>query len=116
MSPPAELRAVTPENWRACADLRVADDQDDFVSPVTRYLCLCHYGGVWSPYAVYAANTKTKRSSSASPSPARDGKRTPGGSAGRGRRAFRPPPAADVFHRRHFRVYSLPVAHVAQLD
>ena len=25
-----------------------------FVSPVTRYLCLCHYGGVWQPLAVAA--------------------------------------------------------------
>ena len=54
MTPLIQLRDITAENWRACADLRVAGDQTDFVSPVTRYLCLCHYGGVWRPLAVYA--------------------------------------------------------------
>jgi diamine N-acetyltransferase len=49
-----ELRAITAGNWRACADLEVADDQRDFVVPVSRYLCLCHYGGLWHPLAVYA--------------------------------------------------------------
>jgi diamine N-acetyltransferase len=48
-----ELRDVTPENWRSCVDLEVAPDQRDFVSPVARYLCLCHYGGVWQPLAAY---------------------------------------------------------------
>jgi diamine N-acetyltransferase len=47
-----ELSDVTAGNWRACADLEVSDDQRAFVTPVTRYLCLCHYGGVWHPLAV----------------------------------------------------------------
>jgi len=47
-----ELRAVTAENWRRCAALEVADDQRDFVMPVAHYLCLCHYGGAWRPFAV----------------------------------------------------------------
>jgi diamine N-acetyltransferase len=52
MSLIVELIEVTADNWRACADLDVSDEQRDFVSPVTRYLCLCHYGGVWRPLAV----------------------------------------------------------------
>jgi diamine N-acetyltransferase len=52
-SPVVELRPVTAEDWRDCAALEVADEQRDFVNPVTRYLCLCHYGGVWQPFAVY---------------------------------------------------------------
>jgi diamine N-acetyltransferase len=53
MTPAIELRHVDARNWRACADLEVAAEQRDFVSPVARYLCLCHYGGVWHPLAVY---------------------------------------------------------------
>ena len=56
MTPAIELRRVDTRNWRACADLEVAAEQRDFVSPVTRYLCLCHYGGVWQPLAVYAGD------------------------------------------------------------
>ena len=52
-SPAVDLRPVDAENWRLCAALEVADEQRDFVSPVTRYLCLCHYGGLWQPFAVY---------------------------------------------------------------
>ena len=54
MTPTIELRPVDARNWRACADLEVAPDQRDFVSPVARYLCLCHYGSLWNPLAVYA--------------------------------------------------------------
>jgi diamine N-acetyltransferase len=46
---------VTAVNWRDCADLEVAEEQRAFVAPVTRYLCLCHYGGLWQPLAVTAA-------------------------------------------------------------
>ena len=52
MTPTVELSDVTADNWRACADLEVSDEQRAFVAPVTRYLCLCHYGGVWHPLAV----------------------------------------------------------------
>ena len=51
--PTIDLRDVTAENWRACADLEVTATQTAFVAPVARYLCLCHYGDVWSPLAVY---------------------------------------------------------------
>jgi diamine N-acetyltransferase len=46
------LREVDAENWRACAALEVEDGQRDFVMPVSYYLALCHYGGVWHPLAV----------------------------------------------------------------
>ncbi|GAA0813203.1 GNAT family N-acetyltransferase [Spirilliplanes yamanashiensis] len=47
-----DLVPVTAANWRACAALRVRPDQERFVSPVTYYLCLCHYGDVWHPLAI----------------------------------------------------------------
>ena len=49
-----ELLDVTVDNWRDCADLEVTAEQQAFVSSVARYLCLCHYGGVWRPLAVAA--------------------------------------------------------------
>jgi diamine N-acetyltransferase len=52
MSLIVELSEVTADTWRACADLEVSAEQRGFVSPVARYLCLCHYGGVWHPLAV----------------------------------------------------------------
>lgn len=54
MEPPVELRDVTSGNWRAIAEVEPADAQLAFIAPVTRYLCLCHYGGVWKPLAIYA--------------------------------------------------------------
>jgi diamine N-acetyltransferase len=51
---PIQLIGVSAENWRDCADLEVAEDQRAFVAPVTRYLCLCHYGGLWRPLAISA--------------------------------------------------------------
>jgi diamine N-acetyltransferase len=49
-----ELVPLTPQNWRDCADLDVAETQRAFVAPVSRYLCLCHYGETWKPLAVTA--------------------------------------------------------------
>ena len=56
MTPTIEFRDVDAGNWRTCVDLEVAPEQRGFVSPVARYLCLCHYGGVWRPLAVYAGD------------------------------------------------------------
>jgi diamine N-acetyltransferase len=43
---------VGPENWRACADLEVTEEQGAFVVPVARYLSLCAYDeGPWRPLA-----------------------------------------------------------------
>ena len=50
------LREVGADNWRDCAGLEVTEAQREFVSPVTRYLALCAYGGSpWRPLAVEAA-------------------------------------------------------------
>jgi len=49
-----ELRPVTADNWRACTSVTPTSDQESFVAPVSYYLTLCHYGGVWQPLAVYA--------------------------------------------------------------
>ena len=51
-----ELRDVDAGNWRACVALELTPDQRDFVSAVARYLCLCNYGGVRHPLAVYAGD------------------------------------------------------------
>ncbi len=54
MTVTVELIAVTADNWRDCADIEADEAQRTFVAPVTRYLCLCHYGGVWQPLAIVA--------------------------------------------------------------
>ena len=40
---------VTPENWR---DVIAVDAASPHVAAPAYYLCLCHYGGVWSPVAL----------------------------------------------------------------
>ncbi len=57
MATTIDLRPVTAANWRDCAALSVAPTQAEFVAPVTHYLCLCHYGRVWHPLAVYAGDS-----------------------------------------------------------
>jgi diamine N-acetyltransferase len=52
MDPVVELVEVTAANWRDVADLEVTDEQREFVAPVSRYLCLCHYGDLWKPLAI----------------------------------------------------------------
>ena len=54
MDPTVHLTDVTAENWRDVADLEVLEKQRDWVAPVSRYLCLCAYGGTWSPLAIVA--------------------------------------------------------------
>lgn len=51
-TPPIDVVPVTAANWRACAALRPAPGQEEFVSPVTYSLCLCSYGEVWTPWAI----------------------------------------------------------------
>lgn len=49
------LEPVGAENWRACAALRVTDEQRRWVADVTYYLTLCAYGrNTWQPLAVVA--------------------------------------------------------------
>lgn len=47
-----QLRPVTARNWRDCAALRVRPEQEEYILPVTHYLCLCCYGGAWQPLAI----------------------------------------------------------------
>jgi diamine N-acetyltransferase len=51
---PTELRLVPVDagNWRDCAALSVRPEQEQFVSAVSYYLCLCTYGSLWQPLAV----------------------------------------------------------------
>jgi diamine N-acetyltransferase len=52
---PAVLLAdVDATNWFVLAEIDPKPDQRDFVAPVTRYLCLAHYGGEWNPLAIEA--------------------------------------------------------------
>jgi len=50
------LVAVSAANWRACAALRIEEDQRHWVADVTYYLCLCTYGDTWHPLAVEVEN------------------------------------------------------------
>jgi diamine N-acetyltransferase len=55
---PAVLLAdVDATNWLVLAEVEPKPDQRDFVAPVTRYLCLAHYGGEWKPLAIEADGT-----------------------------------------------------------
>lgn len=47
-----ELVEVDATTWRDVARVTPRAGQERFVSPVTYYLCLCHYGQVWHPLAV----------------------------------------------------------------
>ena len=50
------LVEVGPDNWRACAALRVGEDQRRWVADVTYYLCLCSYDDAWHPLAIEVDN------------------------------------------------------------
>jgi diamine N-acetyltransferase len=50
------LVEVSTANWRACAALRVEEDQRRWVADVTYYLCLCTYGDTWHPLAIEVEN------------------------------------------------------------
>lgn len=51
---PPEVRLVDVDgaNWRQIVDIAPRPDQERFVAPVARYLCLAHYGGEWRPLAI----------------------------------------------------------------
>ncbi len=51
--PEVTLTPVDASSWRAVAAVEPRPDQARFVAPVTRYLCLCLYEGVWQPMAVW---------------------------------------------------------------
>lgn len=50
--PEVRLVDVDASNWRDVITVEHAPGQERFVAPVTFYLTLCHYGGVWHPLAV----------------------------------------------------------------
>jgi diamine N-acetyltransferase len=55
--PHVRLVEVDAGNWSDLAEVEPKPDQWDFVAPVTRYLCLAHYGGDWNPLAIEANGT-----------------------------------------------------------
>jgi len=52
-APEVDLRPVDASTWRAAAAIEPRQEQARWVAPVTRYLCLCLYDGVWQPLAVH---------------------------------------------------------------
>ena len=51
-APVVDLRPVDASSWRAVADVAPRPDQERWVTPVTRYLCLCLFEREWHPMAV----------------------------------------------------------------
>mgnify|MGYP001813159300 CR=1 FL=1 len=51
------LTEVDATNWSILAEVEPRPDQVGFVAPVTRYLCLAHYGGEWHPLAIEVDGT-----------------------------------------------------------
>ena len=51
------LTEVDATNWSILAEVEPRPDQRDFVAPITRYLCLAHYGGEWHPLAIEVDST-----------------------------------------------------------
>ncbi len=54
--PEVDLRPVDATSWRAVAAVAPTPGQARWVAPVTRYLCLCLFEGVWQPVAVVAGD------------------------------------------------------------
>lgn len=50
--PTVRLVDVDADNWREVAAVEPRPDQERFVAPITRYLCLAHYGDDWHPLAI----------------------------------------------------------------
>ena len=55
--PDVRLTEVDATNWSVLAEVEPRQDQRDFVAPITRYLCLAHYGGEWHPLAIEVDST-----------------------------------------------------------
>ncbi|QEN09004.1 GNAT family N-acetyltransferase [Oceanispirochaeta crateris] len=51
------LREITPGNWREISKLQVHENQKEWVAEPTYYLCLCNYGKLWNPKAIYLEDT-----------------------------------------------------------
>ncbi len=50
--PAVSLHPVDAATWRDVAEVAPLPDQAAWVAPVTRYLCLCVYDGLWQPLAI----------------------------------------------------------------
>lgn len=50
--PHVALVAIGADNWRKAAGLVVKPGQEQFVAPVSYYLCLAHYGDDWTPLGI----------------------------------------------------------------
>ena len=57
VKPDVRFTEVDATNWSILAEVEPRPHQRDFVAPVTRYLCLAHYGGEWHPLAIEADGT-----------------------------------------------------------
>lgn len=57
VKPDVRFTEVDATDWSILAEVEPRPDQRDFVAPVTRYLCLAHYGGEWRPLAIEAHGT-----------------------------------------------------------
>jgi diamine N-acetyltransferase len=57
VKPDVRFTEVDARNWSILAEVEPRPHQRDFVAPVTRYLCLEHYGGEWHPLAIEADGT-----------------------------------------------------------
>lgn len=47
------LKKVDHSNWRDVYKLNVSEYQKQFVAAPGYYLCLCQYGSIWNPLAIY---------------------------------------------------------------
>lgn len=47
------IETIDNSNWRDVYDLKVNENQKDFVADPGYYMCLCSFGDVWHPMAVY---------------------------------------------------------------
>ncbi len=50
------VRPIDGGSFRDVLDLEVTAEQGAWVAPVSRYLALCAYGGVWHPLGLYAGD------------------------------------------------------------
>ncbi len=48
------LRPITEENWHACIELQVTDEQVDFVAPNVYSIAETRFEPTWEPLAIYA--------------------------------------------------------------
>ncbi|MBB6480060.1 GNAT family N-acetyltransferase [Spirochaeta isovalerica] len=51
-----ELKEIGNENWRDVYKLEVFEEQKEFVADPGYYMCLCSYGSLWHPLAIYRDN------------------------------------------------------------